>query len=127
MVKIRWKAGRAMRLPCGFSLPPPHLDVLELMFFVDPVTPYKVTANFEGGCPNGSRLGLLCRPPSGWQPHLDGIGAGYLFLADSRAQVSTRTINLADGSIGVSFLFFRHGEFEEVLGRRSVCVSFDDL
>ena len=64
--------------------------------------PVQVMANLEGGCPRGSRLGVLCRPPSGWQPDLNGVGAGYLFLVDNRAQASTRSIKLGHGYLGVS-------------------------
>ena len=58
-------------------------------------------ASFEGGCPAGSRLGVLCRPPSGWQPVLEDTGGGYLFIVDSHAQASVRSMKLGDGNRGV--------------------------
>ena len=74
-----------------------------------------MVASFEGGCPAGSRLGILCRQPLGWYPNLDGTRGDYLFLVDSHAQASVRGMRLGDGSLGVrlelarldlSFLFF---------------------
>lgn len=65
--------------------------------------PCQVVARFEGGCPGGSRLGVLCRPTLVWQPNLEGSGeGGYLFLVDTQAQAVTRQMNLGGGSLGAS-------------------------
>lgn len=64
-------------------------------------------SNFEGGCPRGSRIGVLCRPSPGWQPNLDGMDSGYFFFVDNFAQTSARSIKLGNGYLGVSGLFLR--------------------
>lgn len=61
----------------------------------------QVVSTFDGGCSRGSRLGVLCRPPSGWQPNPEGSGGGYLFLVDSHAQEVARSMKLGGGSLGV--------------------------
>eukprot|EP00903_Cladosiphon_okamuranus_P008216 g7909.t1 len=60
----------------------------------------QVVSTFDGGCSRGSRLGVLCRPPSGWQPNPEGSGGGYLFLVDSVAQEVARWMKLGDGRLG---------------------------
>ncbi|CAM9362401.1 unnamed protein product [Ectocarpus fasciculatus] len=65
-----------------------------------PVAVRQVVARFEGGCPGGSRLGVLCRPPLVWQPNLEGSGGGCLFFVDTQAQAVTRQMNLGGGSLG---------------------------
>ncbi|CAN0186871.1 unnamed protein product, partial [Hapterophycus canaliculatus] len=61
----------------------------------------QIVASFEGGCTKGSRLGVLCRSPSGWQPNLEESShGGYLFLADSDAQRIVRRIKLGGGHLG---------------------------
>eukprot|EP00752_Nemacystus_decipiens_P011974 g10614.t2 len=69
-----------------------------------PVAVRQVVATFDGGCSRGSRLGVLCRPPSGWQPNPEGSGGGYLFLVDSHAQEVARWMKLGgEGLGGVKF------------------------
>lgn len=87
------------------SLAPParrHGHHFNALRSIDVLPLPQVVSSFDGSCSGGSRLGVLCRPPSGWQPNLEDSSGGYLFLVDSHAQAVTRRIKLGGESLAAS-------------------------